>query len=73
MHTLNIKLDDSIYEHLKAFLKFYPQDKLSIIDDESDTHFSLENSQAYTAALTDMDNAETTNWKDYARTRNINV
>ncbi|MBV5279480.1 MAG: type II toxin-antitoxin system RelE/ParE family toxin [Campylobacteraceae bacterium] len=33
MHTLSIRLDDSIYEHFKEFLKFYPQNRLSIIDD----------------------------------------
>ena len=36
MHTLSIRLDDSIYEHFKEFLRFYPKDKLAIVDDEED-------------------------------------
>ncbi len=36
MHTLSIRLDDSIYEHFKEFLKFYPKNKLAIVDDEED-------------------------------------
>lgn len=73
MHTLSIRLDDSIYEHFKEFLRFYPQNKLSIIDDEADICFTPSNANAYTEAMIDIDKGETVNWKDYAKSRNIDV
>jgi hypothetical protein len=73
MHTLSIKLDDSIYEHFKEFLKFYPQNKLTIIEDEEDTLFTESNEKAYNEALSDMKNNTTVNWKSYAKSRNIYV
>ncbi len=73
MHTISIRLDDSIYEHLKEFLKFYPQNKLQVIEDEDDTRFTKVNAKAYEDALSDMNNNDTVNWKEYAKTRNIDV
>ncbi len=73
MHTLSIKLDDSIYEHFKEFLKFYPQNKLTIIEDEEDTLFTESNEKAYNEALLDIKNNATVNWKSYAKSRNIYV
>lgn len=73
MHTISIRLDDSIYEHLKEFLKFYPQNKLQVIEDEDDTRFTEGNAKAYEDALSDMNNNDTVNWKEYAKTRNIDV
>jgi len=43
MHTLSIRLDDSAYEHFKEFLKFYPDSKLLILDDEEDLIFTAHN------------------------------
>jgi len=73
MHTLSIKLDDSIYEHFKEFLKFYPQNKLSIIEDDDDIVFTLMNALSYEEAMKDLNNSETVNWKEYAKSRNIDV
>lgn len=73
MQTLSIRLDDSIYEHFKEFLKFYPQNKLSIIEDDDDTVFTESNTQAYNNAMQDFEKGETINWKQYATSRNINV
>jgi hypothetical protein len=73
MHTISIRLDDSIYEHLKEFLKFYPQNKLQVIEDEDDTRFTEGNAKAYEDAMSDMNNNDTVNWKEYAKTRNIDV
>ncbi|HOI83185.1 MAG TPA: hypothetical protein PKW30_02645 [Campylobacterales bacterium] len=73
MHTISIRLDDSIYEHLREFLKFYPQNKLQVIEDEDDTRFTEGNAKAYEDALSDMNNNDTVNWKEYAKTRNIDV
>lgn len=73
MHTLSIRLDDSIYEHFKEFLKFYPQNKLSIIDDEADLYFTASNEEARKEAISDLDSGESVNWKDYAKSRNIDV
>jgi hypothetical protein len=73
MHTISIRLDDSIYEHLKEFLKFYPPSKLSIIEDEDDTKFTDANAKAYEEAMADMSKKNTVNWKEYAKTRNIDV
>jgi len=73
MHTLSIRLDDSIYEHFKEFLKFYPKNKLAIVDDEEDTLFTQSNAKAYNEALNDVESGSTTNWKDYAKTRNLDV
>lgn len=73
MHTLSIKLDDSIYEHFKEFLKFYPSNKLSIIEDEDDLAFSGENASSYQEAMEDLKNGQTINWKEYAKSRNIDV
>lgn len=73
MHTLSIKLDDSIYEHFKEFLKFYPQNKLTIIEDEEDILCTESNEKAYNEALLDMKNNATVNWKNYAQSRNIHV
>jgi len=73
VHTISIRLDDSIYEHLKEFLKFYPQNKLSIIEDDDDTRFTEANSKAYEEALSDLKKDDTVNWKEYAKTRNIDI
>lgn len=73
MHTISIRLDDSIYEHLREFLKFYPQNKLQVIEDEDDTRFTEGNAKAYEDAMSDMNNNDTVNWKEYAKTRNIDV
>jgi hypothetical protein len=73
MHTLSIRLDDSIYEHFKEFLRFYPKNKLAIVDDEEDIIFTQSNAKAYDEALHDMENGSTINWKDYAKTRNLDV
>ncbi|MDD4854650.1 MAG: hypothetical protein PHU41_02285 [Sulfuricurvum sp.] len=73
MQTLSIRLDDSIYEHFKEFLKFYPQNKLSIIEDDGDTVFTESNTQAYNNAMQDFEKGETIKWKQYAASRNINV
>jgi hypothetical protein len=47
MHTLSIKIDDSIYEHSKGFLKFYPSSKLSIIENDDDVVFSASDKSNY--------------------------
>jgi len=73
MHTLSIRLDDSIYEHFKEFLKFYPQNRLSIIEDDEDTVFTAANALSYQEALEDLKNDQTVNWKEYARAKNIDV
>ncbi len=73
MRTISIRLDDSIYEHLREFLKFYPQNKLQVIEDEDDTRFTESNAKAYEDAMSDMNNNDTVNWKEYAKTRNIDV
>ena len=73
MHTLSIRLDDSIYEHFKEFLKFYPQNRLSIIEDDEDVVFSDSNESFYQEALEDLEKSQTTNWKEYAKSRNIDV
>lgn len=73
MHTLSIKLDDSIYEHFKEFLKFYPQNKLSIIEDDDDIAFTDSNALSYQKAMEDLKNSQTVNWKEYAKFRNIDV
>lgn len=73
MHTISIRLDDSIYEHLKEFLKFYPPNKLSIIEDDDDAKFTDENAKAYKDAIADLEEKSTVNWKEYAKTRNIDV
>lgn len=73
MHTLSIKLDGSIYEHFKEFLKFYPQNKLSIIEDDDDIVFTLLNALSYEEAMKDLNNSGTVNWKEYAKSRNIDV
>ena len=73
MHTLSIKIDDSIYEHFKEFLKFYPENKLSIVEDDEDMVFSASSASKYDEAMNDLENSETTNWKDYAKDRSIDV
>lgn len=73
MHTLSIRLDDSIYEHFKEFLKFYPRNRLSIIEDDEDIAFTASNALSYEEAVEDLKNAQTVNWKEYARSRNIDV
>jgi hypothetical protein len=73
MHTLSIRLDDSIYEHFKEFLKFYPRNRLSIIEDDEDTVFTASNALSYEEAMEDLKNGQTVNWKEYARSRNIDV
>lgn len=73
MHTLSIRLDDSIYEHFKEFLKFYPRNRLSIIEDDEDIAFTASNALSYEEATEDLKNGETVNWKEYARSRNIDV
>jgi hypothetical protein len=73
MHTLSIRLDDSIYEHFKEFLKFYPQNRLSIIEDDEDTVFTASNALSYQEALEDLKDGQTVNWKEYARAKNIDV
>lgn len=73
MHTLSIKLDDSIYEHFKEFLRFYPKNKLSIIEDSDDIVFTDSNEQAYKEGLQDLQDGKSINWKDYAKTKNIDV
>ena len=73
MHTLSIKIDDSIYEHFKEFLKFYPTNKLSIVEDDDDLVFTASNQKHYDAAMSDLQNRETKNWKNYAKDRNIDV
>ena len=73
MQTISIRLDDSIYEHLKEFLKFYPSNKLSIIEDDDDVKFTDKNAKAYKDAIADLEEKSTVNWKEYAKTRNIDV
>ncbi|MGZ5208889.1 MAG: hypothetical protein ACXWB0_07710 [Sulfuricurvum sp.] len=73
MHTLSIRLDDSIYEHFKEFLKFYPRNRLSIIEDDEDVVFTASNALSYEEAMEDLKNGETVNWKEYTRSRNIDV
>lgn len=73
MHTLSIRLDDSIYEHFKEFLKFYPQNRLSIIEDDDDLIFTDSNALSYQEAMEDLKNSQTLNWKEYAKARNIDV
>ena len=73
MHTLSIRLDDSIYEHFKEFLKFYPQNRLSIIEDDEDTVFTASNALSYQEAVKDLENGQTVNWKEYAKANNIDV
>lgn len=73
MHTLSIQLDDSIYEHFKEFLKFYPQNKLSIVEDDEDIVFSASNALSYKEAMEDLKDGQSVNWKDYAKSRNIDV
>jgi|GEM_PF-1545392 len=73
MHTLSIKIDDSIYEHFKEFLKFYPTNKLSIVEDDDDFVFTASNQKHYDDAMNELQNSETVNWKNYAKDRNIDV
>jgi hypothetical protein len=73
MHTLSIRLDDSIYEHFKEFLKFYPRNRLSIIEDDEDIVFTASNALSYEEAMEDLKNGQTVNWKEYAKSRNIDV
>jgi hypothetical protein len=73
VHTISIRLDDSIYEHLREFLKFYPSNKLSIIEDDDDTKFTEANAKAYEEAMADLEEKSTVDWKEYAKTRNIDV
>ncbi|MEF3191656.1 MAG: hypothetical protein K6347_03770 [Campylobacterales bacterium] len=73
MRTLSIRLDDSIYEHFKEFLKFYPPNMLSIIEDDEDLAFSDANAASYKEAMEDFKNGQTINWKEYAKSRNIDV
>lgn len=73
VHTLSIRLDDSIYEHFKEFLKFYPQNRLSIIEDDEDTVFTASNALSYQEAVEDLKNGQTVNWKEYAKANNIDV
>lgn len=69
MQTLSIRLDDSIYEHFKEFLRFYPKNKLSIIEDDDDVIFTNSNEQAYKEGLQDLENGNSVNWKDYAKSK----
>ncbi len=73
MHTLSIKIDDSIYEHFKEFLKFYPTNKLSIVEDDDDLVFTASNKTNYDDAMNDLQNSKTINWKNYAKDRNIDI
>jgi len=73
VHTISIQIDDSIYEHLKEFLKFYPKNKLNIIEDDDDLTCGTSNQLAYDNAMNDLQNSQTINWKNYAKDRNIDV
>jgi hypothetical protein len=55
MHTISIGLDDSIYERPREFLKFYPSNKLCIIEDDDDTKFTEANAKAYEEAIGDLE------------------
>ncbi len=71
MHTLSIKIDDSLYEHFKEFLSFYPKNKLDIIEDDDDLTFTEADKQAYEKAKQELEEGETIDWKSYATQRKL--
>ncbi|MBN2896204.1 MAG: hypothetical protein JXK05_09990 [Campylobacterales bacterium] len=71
MHTLSIKIDDSIYEHFKQFLSFYPKNKLDIIEDDEDLTFGEAQKQAYEEAAQELEQGKAIDWKSYAAQRNL--
>ena len=46
MHTLQLKVDDAIFEKLMGMLKGFPQDKIAIIDTNESHSISLEEAKA---------------------------
>ncbi|MBN2896207.1 MAG: hypothetical protein JXK05_10005 [Campylobacterales bacterium] len=71
MHTLSIKIDDSIYEHFKQFLSFYPKNKLDIIEDDEELTFGEAQKQAYEEAVQELEQDEAIDSKSYASQRNL--
>lgn len=46
MHTMTLKIDDSIYPNFLSFLELLPKDKASIIEDEPYCELNKETQEA---------------------------